>query len=321
MTIPSWPIGRTYSSEVCITSAMSLSEAERYARSVVEQPHLAFLICLAQSAFALALTYQAQNRPEQAHAVLDALRSFAGETGNLSILPVMQAFRAELALQQGRDTEAARWAAGVPVAAPPIPTPLFYSQFLTLPKALLAQNTADSRRVSAAVLTRLREFNEGTHNVYALIHVLAVQALLYQAEGDLTAALATLERAILLAEPGGFVRLFADLGYGLGDLLRRLHRRRVAPAYVERILAALLPSKPVAATAAQAALIEPLTERELEILALLAQGLTNKEIAARLIVTTGTVKQHNAHMYQKLLVSNRLDALAKAQALGLLPSV
>jgi LuxR family transcriptional regulator, maltose regulon positive regulatory protein len=297
-----------------------LSTAEPYLRSVVGQPHLAYLTCLAQSTFALALTFQAQNRPEQAHAVLDTLRSFASETGNLSILPAMQAFRAELALQQGRDTEAAQWAAGVTVAAP-IPTPLFYSQSLTLPKVLLAQNTADSRRVSAALLTRLKEFNEGTHHVYALIHVLAVQALLYQAEGDLTAALATLERAILLAEPGGFVRLFVDLGHAMGDLLRRLHRRRVAPAYIEQILAALLPSKPAAALTAQAALIEPLTERELQILALLAQGLTNKEIAARLIVTTGTVKQHNAHLYQKLLVSNRLDALAKAQALGLLPSV
>jgi LuxR family maltose regulon positive regulatory protein len=281
---------------------------------------LAFLNCLVHSTFALAMVYQAQNRPEQASAVIDTLQSFASETGDLSILPSLQAFRAELALLQGRNAEAAQWATGVPVAAPPVPTPLFYLQVLTLPKVLLAQNTADSRRSSGTLLTRLKEFNESTHNVYALINVLAVQALLYQAEGDPTAALATLEHAILLAEPGGFVRLFVDLGPAMGELLRQTHRRRVAPAYVEQILAALLPSKPVPAATAQAALIEPLTDRELQILALLAQGLTNKEIAACLTVTTGTVKQHNAHLYQKLLANNRLGALAKARALGLLPA-
>jgi len=297
-----------------------LPEAERYLRAVMEQPHLAFLTCLAHSSLALAMTYQAQNRPEQANAVIDTLQSFTSETGNLSILPALQAFRAELALLQGRDAEAAQWAKGAPAVAPRIPTPLVYSQLLTLPKVLLAQNTVDSRQTSAALLTRLREFNERTHNVYALIQVLAVQAMLYRAEGDQSLALETLERAISLAEPGGFIRLFADWGHAMGELLRQLHRRHVAPAYIEQILTALMPSKPVAAPLTQAALVEPLTEREQQVLALLAQGSTNKEIAARLVITVGTLKQHEAHLYQKLLVNNRFDALAKARALGLLPA-
>ena len=296
-----------------------LSEAERYLRRVVEQPYLAFLTCLAQSSFVLALTYQAQNRSEQANAIMDTLQSFASETGNLSILLAMQAFRAELELQQGRDREAVQWAGGVPAAAPPLPTPLFYSQWLTLPKVLLAQNTAASRQTSAALLTHLREFNERTHNVYALLQVLAVQAVLYQADGNQSLALETLERAISLAEPGGFIRLFVDLGAPVQSLLQRLAQRGVSPAYLTEILAAFGAEQQIITvvdpTTSSSAL---LTNREQEVLELLARRYTDKEIAEALSISTETVRSHLTHMGDKLGARGRRAIVKAAKAQGLL---
>jgi LuxR family maltose regulon positive regulatory protein len=118
------------------------------------------------------------------------------------------------------------------------------------------------------------------------------------------------------------VRLFVDLGPRVADLLGRLQERgRVinggAP-YVGQILSALRTSAPTPASASQEGLIEPLTERELEVLGLLGRRLSNKEIAARLVIAPGTVKSHTIHIYQKLDVNGRRQAVERARALGIL---
>ena len=137
-------------------------------------------------------------------------------------------------------------------------------------------------------MSRLYDFVTRTHNTRFTIEVLALQALLQDAQGDQRAALALLGQAVLLAEPGGFIRLFADLGPRMAGLLARLEPTGVAPDYTGRILQAFGDSAP--ATPSQSAavsamgrteLVEPLTEREREILALLAQRLSDKEIAQR----------------------------------------
>jgi LuxR family maltose regulon positive regulatory protein len=137
-----------------------------------------------------------------------------------------------------------------------------------------------------------------------------------------------------LAEPGGFIRPFADLGSEMAALLQELVARGVAdgsmrPAtirYLNRVFAAFL--EPVAAhDAARSApapgtapgLIEPLTGREMEVLALLDRRLTNQEIARELVITVGTVKQHTNSIYGKLGVGDRRLAVARARSLGLLP--
>ena len=130
------------------------------------------------------------------------------------------------------------------------------------------------------------------------------------------------ERAIGLAQPGGFIRIFVDLGSTMQALMRELRDRGVAPYFVTRILAALAEPQPIepAATFGPPELIEPLTKRELEVLTLLEQRLSNKEIAARLFITPSTAKLHTLHIYQKLQVNTRRDAVAIAQGLGLLAS-
>jgi LuxR family maltose regulon positive regulatory protein len=137
--------------------------------------------------------------------------------------------------------------------------------------------------------------------------------------------MARLERALTLAEPEGFVRSFVDEGRPMARLLYEALSRGIAPNYVQGLLAAFpvdeaehtVPSK---CQAQESELIEPLSERELEVLQLMAEGLTNPEIASRLFVSLNTVKAHARNIYGKLGVHNRTQAVTKARALGVLPS-
>jgi LuxR family maltose regulon positive regulatory protein len=142
-------------------------------------------------------------------------------------------------------------------------------------------------------------------------------------EGDAPAAQQTLEQAVRLAQPGGFIRVFVDLGPTMAELLERLARRGIAMDYIRQILDAFptgsAPS-PLLRSTAQPALVEPLTNRELEVMALLAQRLSDKEIAQRLIISERTAKRHTANIYQKLGVNNRREAVTTAIALGILPA-
>jgi len=165
-----------------------------------------------------------------------------------------------------------------------------------------------------------------------------LQALALEAGGDTEAAVGTLGRALLLAEPGGFARVFVDEGLPMWRLLYKAGTRGVAPEYVRRLLAAFpmaeseltVPSvahslssvghRPPAPAGEPSALVEPLSERELEVLQLIAEGLTNPEIASRLFLSVNTVKVHTHNVYGKLDAHSRTQAVTKAQALGVLPS-
>ncbi len=294
---------------------------------------------LVQSALALSLAYQASDRPEQARETVDETYELCQGLQNYRLVSVAGAVRAELALRQGRIGEAGHWAQDYD------PHPLllmhtFHVPQLTLTRLLLAKDSATSRQQAADLLAQVCEFVERTHNTRFRIEVLALQAQLDDVQDDGSAALDKLERAVRLAEPGGWIRLFVDLGPRIAILLDRFHSRGVAPDYVAQILAAFQPtdhrqqmtalptgglpsvvdrpSSPVPNGADE--LIDPLTNREHEVLALLARQLSNKEIAARLVITPGTVKQHTHHIYQKLNVRTRWQAVTSAEALGILPS-
>ena len=126
------------------------------------------------------------------------------------------------------------------------------------------------------------------------------------------------------AEPEGFVRVFVDEGPPMARLLYEAVSRGVASDYARQLLSAFPVTEPeqtdtVQGQAPKSDLIEPLSERELEVLALLAEGLTNREIASRLFLALNTVKAHAGNIYGKLNVHSRTQAIARAQALGLLP--
>jgi len=154
-------------------------------------------------------------------------------------------------------------------------------------------------------------------------HVL--QALAFQAQGDIDRAMAALERALSLAEPQGYARIFLDEGAPMARLLYEAAARGIAPEYAGKLLAAFGVSecggiRETPLYPHTQLLIEPLSERELEVLQLIAEGLSNREIAQRLVLSLNTVKGHTRKIYEKLGVHSRTQATAKANTLGILSS-
>jgi LuxR family maltose regulon positive regulatory protein len=173
---------------------------------------------------------------------------------------------------------------------------------------------ADAERL----LARLRAAAEAGGRTGRLIEVLVVEAVASHTQGQFARALNVLCQALLLAEPEGWVRTFVDEGAPLAELLSRVDRH-CAPSYVARLRAAFgPPSSPPSSTLSAHPLIEPLSERELEVLRLIAAGLSNQEIAHRLIISLNTVKTHVKNLYGKLGTGNRTQAIARARELGLL---
>jgi LuxR family maltose regulon positive regulatory protein len=127
-----------------------------------------------------------------------------------------------------------------------------------------------------------------------------------------------LGEALSLAEPGGYLRVFLDEGEPMAGLLRQAASRGIAPAYVAKLLAAFEPESAEGAAPQPQPLVEPLSERELEVLRLLAAGLSNPEIAEELVVAVSTVRSHCKSIYGKLGVHRRWDAVQQAQELGLI---
>jgi LuxR family transcriptional regulator, maltose regulon positive regulatory protein len=168
------------------------------------------------------------------------------------------------------------------------------------------------------LLGRLLEMAETAGAAGRAIQIQVLQARALQAQGKAEPALAALAHALHLGAPQGYVRTFVDGGQPLVPLLRQAAARGIEVAYVRSLLDALeRETGPAPHAAAGHAPVEPLTERELEILRLLAVGLPNKEIAGTLVIAVGTVKQHLKHIYGKLGVHNRTEATVRARELGL----
>jgi LuxR family maltose regulon positive regulatory protein len=288
------------------------------------QPNLSNFV---HSSVALALVHLAGGEAVRAAEIATQLAARGLELQNPELLRLAEAFEAELAWRQGRLGEASRWAAEY---RPEIRKPRFrfFMPELTLAKVLLAEDSEDSRRRAADLLHQLGLSLAVIHHRRFLIEVLALQALLADQQSDEAVALASLGRAIEAAAPRGLVRPLIDLGPPLIALLSRLEVDAPTEPFVEAILEVpAQPRGPVAPAgvagrpgSAGDALVEPLSDRELEVLELLAERLSNKEIAARLFISSATVKRHNSNIFQKLQVGRRRGAVEKARTLGILPS-
>jgi LuxR family maltose regulon positive regulatory protein len=230
------------------------------------------------------------------------------------------ALKARVWIAQGKLSEARGWAQQHGLSATDNLSYVQEFEHISLAAVLLAQGVhdgADHTLVEAADLTErlLAAAEDGGRHGLA-IEILVVQALARHARGDTSGAMASLDRAVALAEPEGYVRVFIDAGPRIAALLKLAAKQPNAPSYVRRLLAAVVTAEG-AATVAQP-LIEPLSERELEVLRLLGTDLSGPEIARELVVSLSTVRTHTQNIYAKLGVNNRRAAVRRAAELDLL---
>ncbi|HSN78086.1 MAG TPA: LuxR C-terminal-related transcriptional regulator [Anaerolineae bacterium] len=189
-------------------------------------------------------------------------------------------------------------------------------------RVFLAQGDAPQ---AMALLAPLRRQMEARGWQDERLRVMVLEAIALHAHHEKDKAMHLLGEALALAEPGGFIRLFVDEGQAMALLLTEVAARGTMPEYTARLLAAFASDQPQPASGAlrpaftrTQPLIDPLSERELEVLRLIAQGLSNQEIGARLFLALDTVKGHNRHIFDKLEVQRRTEAIARARELGLL---
>jgi len=229
-------------------------------------------------------------------------------------------------LAQGRLDQALRWAHEQSLSVDDDLSYMHEFDHITLARVLLARYWSDragrSLLEAIGLLERLLTAAQEGGRTASAIEILTLQALVRQTQGDLPAALASLERALKLAEPEGYIRIFVDEGAPMAQLLSEAVARGIMPDYIGKLMAAfeveergsedksyLPPAQP---------LIEPLSQRELEVLRLMAQGLSNREISEQLFLALSTVKGHNRNIFDKLQVQRRTEAVARARELGLL---
>ena len=240
----------------------------------------------------------------------DAERVYAGDfSPNVRPVPAM---RARVWVTQGRLDDARDWAHEQGLSADDDLTYLREFEHITLARMILAQPTPDE---AIRLLERLLQAAEEGGRTGSVIEILVLLALAHQMDGDIEGALTSLERALVLAEPEGYVRIFVDEGPPMAALLAAAADRGTSPDYVRRLASS---SDAEVRVAPKQDLIEPLSERELEVLRLLGSDLSGPDIARELVVSLNTVRTHTKSIYAKLGVNSRRAAVRRADELGLL---
>ena len=246
---------------------------------------------------------------------LERARSHVANTQFAEWTSAFERLQLELWLAQDRLRAAVDWSDAMLRDAALEQRPESESAQLAMARVLIVKGDVPSIAQASNVIDRLLRDAESEGRTSTTIEALTLRGLAHWQRGDHEDALIALESALRLAEPEGYIRLFVDFGLPMAQLLREARTRRVMPGYVGKLLTVFSESF---ALSALPVLTEPLTPREQEILALLAAGLTNPEIADRLVISPQTVKKHTSSIYSKLGVSNRTEAAAKARDLGLL---
>jgi len=263
---------------------------------------------------------------DEALKVLDSFRHLADAHALAPHLKARtEAWRAHVQLMRGNLKAATNWAEQCGVSL--TESELRYMrerEYLTLARVRLAQGREQSSpallQQTSHFLERLVQDAEAKARGSSVLELLLLQSLALAAQGERNAAVSALARALSLSEPQGYIRLFVEEGAPMHTLLRQARSRRIAPRAVARLLAAFETGEGVPGSTPSHAdvLIEALTAREREVLQLLAQGASNREIASRLVVSVGTAKKYVYNLCSKLGVQSRMQALARARVLHLL---
>jgi LuxR family maltose regulon positive regulatory protein len=306
-----------------------LEMARHHFSQVADMTYGASTIVYKNCMYALALIHQVQGKSDKAQETMDALQSYFREIKNSTFLPEIRSVQARLSLVQGELDSAVRWAQSINPSELRDSPFVFEVQHITWASVRIAQGTTSSLQKAIHLLVKMLTIAEATNNTRWMIKILVHLALAYQAQGKTKDSLEVLERAVKLAQPGGFIRTFVDSGVQMAGMLRQLLNRGVSVQYIQLILAAfpeceasvdpmVVDPAITVSEISKTILLEALTRRESEVLLHLAERRTNQEIAEGLTISILTVKKHTGNIYQKLGVNSRAEAVEKAKALGIL---
>ena len=239
----------------------------------------------------------------------------------------IDAIKVKIYLKQGRLSKAQEWVGKYKLSASDEISYLREFEHITLARLLLAEYQVDRKeshvKNALSLLNRLLKAAEDQNRMGSILEIQIVAALSYRALGSTSQAFTSLKHALTLARPEGFVRIFVGEGEPMQSLLSDFRRSLEKQArgkshelteYVVKLLSAFAQPK----EKQQSKLVEPLSKRELEILQLIAQGLSNGEISKRLFLALNTIKGHNRVIFDKLQAQNRTEAVARARELDLL---
>lgn len=313
-----------------------LMQAIEYLESAIEtlKPQHAMAVVVQTGAITLARSYHAQGQHQESIALLqEMLQNFRAPDTYYPAARV-SATEALLHLQQGNLAAAKAWAEQSGLYADDDPTYLLEIDYLVLARVLIAQGEVQAAQ---SLLGKLETAAAAGGRVARLIEVSMLQGLAHHAQGESAQALGQLGKAIELAQPAGFVRVFVDEGPALVPLLKQIAGRGAAVDYLRQLLSLMNAGEPrVVATPAPSPqfiaesttaraepdqlnlLLSPLTDRELATLRYLATDLTIPEIAEQLVVAPSTVRTYVKRIYGKLDVHTRIEAVNRARALALL---
>jgi LuxR family maltose regulon positive regulatory protein len=278
--------------------------------------------CAISGLCGLGLSYWALGRMDRAKEVAHMLDEYTLESRDVDQIAVAQTFRAHLDVLAGHTAPALHWAQTGTDQFDFRPFLWTESPLITRIRAYLADGSKASMERAADLLERGLAYARSSRNVWREVELLAIQALALQMGGRHEAALDALDHALALAAPGHFVRSFIDLGPQIGKLLAELVHHKQHAAYARELLSIIehLSKKPQPSEhRPKEIMIEPLTAREMEILNLLGQYLSNDEIAQALYISPVTVKSHIRNLFEKMGVNRRRFAIMKGKEMGLLP--
>jgi len=307
-----------------------LEAAARHFTQIVENRYTAQVTTWRDAIASLAVIHQIQGESSEAWRMVESISQFDLEQSG-SEDERTRSLRARLQLLQGDLESASDWADTFTDLPPDQPLLWLEVPQLTRAHILVVRGAEADLRLAQQILDALDEIAERTHNTRYKIEIMALHALALDAQRETSQADAELKQAVDLARLGGFIRVFVDLGKPVQAILRRLISQGHSAEMIQRILAAfqeddknLLSSTSPAQprrqpSLANSTLAEPLTPRELDVLILSRERLSNKEIARKLNISYATVKSHTISIYGKLGVNRRWDAVARAIELGILP--
>jgi len=236
----------------------------------------------------------------------------------------IQALKARVWVKQGDLEKALAWAHERKLSIKEEPSYLREFEQITFARTLLLQGD-DTDSLLIEYLEHLLKAAEAGGRNGSVIEILILQALAYQMQEDIPAAISSLERALTLAEPEGYIRMFIDEGADMEMLLRKAAAHKITPNYTGKLLAAFEAERrgldvetPPSAAPVSGSLIEALSQRELDILRLFKTELSGPEIAQELVIALSTVRTHTKSIYNKLNVNSRRAAVKRANELGLI---